>query len=322
MRTHSHQIRKSGLLNQSNGYMRKIEDTEKSTQSDKRSGHPHNKSEKEKNRIIIISGTMHTQGQPTVKSVLLNQSNGQMHYNLDAEGIPQIDGHPGQTTKQIESRKPVKFKNQLNLKPKFLRQYLLLLLLLLLGGAGSAWAQVGTLEKTGDMTVCLNSIEPYGVMPTAGSTYTWSITPLTGGNGSITNGPDPNNLISILWTNPGTCTLSVTEINAAGCEAVINSINITVQELPIVSPVTASVCAGSPTGIILAATSTNGLTVDRWDITAVVSGGLAGTATTGNGLIDPAAILNDAFTNTTSGPLDVVYTVTPFAGDCAGLLTP
>jgi len=113
-----------------------------------------------------------------------------------------------------------------------------LMMLMLSVSALGAWAQVGVLTKTGDMTVCLNSTESYGVMPTAGSTYTWNISAGTGGAGVIRTGAAPNNLVSINWTNSGTCTLTVTELNSSNCSAVINSISITV--LPLLLPGTAA----------------------------------------------------------------------------------
>lgn len=80
--------------------------------------------------------------------------------------------------------------------------------------------------NTGDHVVCVNATEPYGVVLTAGSTYDWSILPGTGGFGVITG--EPSNLINVLWTSTGTCTLQVIETNAAGCEGSPVTIQITV----------------------------------------------------------------------------------------------
>lgn len=88
-------------------------------------------------------------------------------------------------------------------------------------------AQVGGLTNTGNMNVCLNSTEPYGVVLTPGSTYTWTITGGTGGAGVITNGGAPNNLISVNWTSPGTCTLQVVETTST-CTGEPVSIQITI----------------------------------------------------------------------------------------------
>lgn len=105
---------------------------------------------------------------------------------------------------------------------------LTLVLLLSAGGLGLR-AQVGGLTQTGDMTVCLNATEIYGVIPTAGSTYTWSILAGSGGAGTITNGAAPNNLISVNWISAGVCTLQVIETNAL-CSGI--PVNIQIDVLP------------------------------------------------------------------------------------------
>ena len=208
--------------------------------------------------------------------------------------------------------------NTITMKTHSTIKKLVLTLLLALVLTTISRAQVGTLTNTGNMSVCLNSTESFGVMPIAGSTYTWSIIPGTGGAGTINNGAAPNNLITVNWTATGTCTLQVTETNSSNCSAVINSIVITVNPLPIVSNSTASVCSGSSTGVTLATTSDNSLTVSKWDITASVGAGLTGSATTGNGLTSATAIQSDTYANVTSASANVVYTVTPYTGNCAG----
>jgi hypothetical protein len=98
-------------------------------------------------------------------------------------------------------------------------------MLLFIAGTG-AMAQ-NPYPVPGDHTVCINTVEPYGVILTPGSTYAWSITPLVGGNGVITPGATPN-LITVLWTNAGTCTLEVIETNALGCDGPPVTIIVTV----------------------------------------------------------------------------------------------
>jgi hypothetical protein len=118
-----------------------------------------------------------------------------------------------------------------------LRNLRLIIMLVLSVSTAGLWAQVGGLEQTGDMTVCLNSTESYGVEITAGSTYVWSIIAGTGGAGTIINGAAPNNLISVNWTSSGTCTLQVVETNAT-CTGV--PVNILVTVLPDLVPGTVS----------------------------------------------------------------------------------
>ena len=91
--------------------------------------------------------------------------------------------------------------------------------------------QPGPYPNTGPQSVCLNSVQPYGVINTPGSTYAWSIIPITGGNGTITG--NGNSSITVLWNNVGTCTLQVIETLASGCVGLPVTIPITVNPLPI-----------------------------------------------------------------------------------------
>jgi len=109
----------------------------------------------------------------------------------------------------------------------------LMLSLLSTGG----WAQVGSLTKTGDLTVCLNSTTAFGVVETPGSTYAWSLIPGTGGGGTLLEGTAPNNLISVNWLTAGTCTLQVIETSAT-CTGQPVTIQVTV--LPVIVPGVAS----------------------------------------------------------------------------------
>jgi len=111
------------------------------------------------------------------------------------------------------------------------------ILLILSSCAIESWAQVGGLNQTGNMTVCLSSTAAYGVIPTAGSSYTWSIIAGSGGAGSIMNGQDPNNLITVNWTATGTCTLQVIE-SSGTCSGI--PVNIQVTVVPALVPGTAS----------------------------------------------------------------------------------
>lgn len=104
-------------------------------------------------------------------------------------------------------------------------------------GATGAQAQVGGLTRTGNITVCQGSTSPFGVIPTAGSSYVWSLSAGSGGAGTVVDGPSPNNLISVMWTSPGTCLLQVIEISGA-CSGTPVTIEVTV--LPGLLPGTAS----------------------------------------------------------------------------------
>ena len=95
-----------------------------------------------------------------------------------------------------------------------------------------SWAQVGSLTQTGDMGVCLNSTEPYGVALNAGSTYAWSIVQVGAdtGDGTIIPGAT-GNLITVNWTTAGTCTLRLVETNSSNCPGPNNDIRIMVNSL-------------------------------------------------------------------------------------------
>jgi hypothetical protein len=102
----------------------------------------------------------------------------------------------------------------------------------------------GPYPNTGDQTVCLNSTQPYGVVFHTGSTYSWTVTPLNGGNGTIIPGASEN-LISVNWTTAGTATLKVIETNSTGCQGDPVSIVITVVPIPTVTVNSSAICAGT-----------------------------------------------------------------------------
>jgi hypothetical protein len=118
----------------------------------------------------------------------------------------------------------------------------IIILFVLISGT-NALAQ-GPYPNTGDHPVCINSTEPYGVVLNAGSTYSWSVTPLTGGNGTITAGATPN-LITVNWISPGTATLKVVETNATGCVGDPVSIIVTVNPIPTVTVNSSAICVGT-----------------------------------------------------------------------------
>ncbi|MBL0153589.1 MAG: hypothetical protein IPP93_08905 [Chitinophagaceae bacterium] len=123
--------------------------------------------------------------------------------------------------------------------------------------------------NTGNHQVCLNATEPYGVAPTVGSTYAWTVTPLAGGNGTITPGATPN-LITVTWTSPGTATLQVVETNAAGCAGDPVTIVVTINPVPTVTVNSAAVCAGA-SATITATPGTAGTYNYVWTVPATAT---------------------------------------------------
>ena len=166
-------------------------------------------------------------------------------------------------------------ENKIVIIPNFFKQTIMtpqnkflkwsFLLVLLFSGV-NAFAQ-NPYPTTGDHQVCIDATEPYGVELHAGSTYAWSVTPLAGGNGTITAGATPN-LITVNWTTLGTATMQVTETNSFGCVGDPVTIIVTINPKPnlvITNPL--AVCSPGTVNITAAAVtagSTAGVTLTYW----------------------------------------------------------
>jgi hypothetical protein len=181
-------------------------------------------------------------------------------------------------------------------------------MIMLIVTAMAANAQ-GPYPNTGPHTVCLNSNEPYGVINTAGSTYAWSIIPGTGGNGTISG---TGNLITVLWTSAGTCTLQVIETTVDGCILAPVTVSIIVNPLPDVfaTPPSQAICSQATTNIVL--TSSSPTTTFAW--TAALTSGTATGFSDGTG-----ALIAQTLINNTNAPATVTYTVTPTDLGCTGV---
>lgn len=78
----------------------------------------------------------------------------------------------------------------------------------------------------GPASICKLTSGIYSVSPTAGNTYSWSIT-----NGSI-NGSATSNTITVSWGNYSSGTVTVTETNPMGCDSTI-TMNVTLNPYPV-----------------------------------------------------------------------------------------
>ena len=117
-----------------------------------------------------------------------------------------------------------------------------------------------------------------------------------------------------------TLTLVSVENTTTSCtKSLTATSSVTVSPAPVVDNiVTGNVCSGDATGVILPTTSDNSLTVDKWDVIANVPIGLTANRALDGTYTTSDAIQGDIFTNTTNSSINVVYTVTPYTGSCAG----
>jgi hypothetical protein len=151
-----------------------------------------------------------------------------------------------------------------------------ILLIFLLTGTIGAWAQT---NQSPVQTVCAGN-EPYMVTASAGSTYSWGITPGTSGSEWEINGTE--NSIIVEWNIPGVYTLSVIERNAEGCYGPARSVVVTVNT-PVTGTIagTTTVCQNA-TAPVITFTGANGTA--PYTFTYNINGGenLSVTTTSGN----------------------------------------
>ncbi len=124
---------------------------------------------------------------------------------------------------------------------------------------------------------------------------------------------------------PGAYTIRVAGIN--GCNVPADYPwsafhNLTVNEIPDLSPLSATKCSDLASGITLTLANAGPYCTDwRYNITAINSGALtasAGTPATGINLL-PDVIADDAWTNTTGANVGVIYTIAPVSQQgCTG----
>lgn len=82
----------------------------------------------------------------------------------------------------------------------------------------------------GAQNVCTTTITTYNTPFTSGNTYAWTVT------GGTISGPANGASVNILWNIPGSGSVSVTEINAQGCDSTISIIpNVYTQPAPVLS---------------------------------------------------------------------------------------
>jgi len=144
------------------------------------------------------------------------------------------------------------------------------------------------------------------------------------GNPSTGNNLPANVIADDAWTNttnaPVNVVYSIVPVGVNGCSGDTYTMTITINPEPVLANLNTSKCSDAAFGFSLA-TAAGSVAAARYNITAINSNGLsasAGSPATGDGL--PANVIaNDAWTNTTSAPVDVIYTVVPVsASNCPG----
>ncbi|MCB0610371.1 MAG: PKD domain-containing protein, partial [Lewinella sp.] len=159
-------------------------------------------------------------------------------------------------------------------------------------------------------TYNITAINPNGLMASAGS-------PTTGTD--FTDGEIEDDA----WTNPGIDPVdviyTVVPVSADGCEGDEFTVTVTISAEPVVDDQTDMTCSDVAIGVILN-DDPDGPAVSSYNIVSIDSSGMtssAGSPVVGTGFSN-TEIMDDAWTNTTSGPLDVIYTIVPVSGGCEG----
>ena len=195
------------------------------------------------------------------------------------------------------------------MKTKLLFLRWLMLLMLSMGALGT-WAQ--PYANQGAQTVCLTNVaEPYGVINTPGSTYSWSVIGGTASTDWVLTS-STSNLATVLWKTAGTYTIQVVETNSDNCVNPLPvTVVVTVNPTPVVTatPALQSICSGVTTGIALTSNLPN--TTFTWS--AALTSGTASGFSNGSG-----ASIAQTLTNTTNAVATVTYTITPTALGCPG----
>ncbi|MEP2667488.1 MAG: PKD-like domain-containing protein, partial [Cyclobacteriaceae bacterium] len=154
------------------------------------------------------------------------------------------------------------------------------------------------------------------------SAASYNITTITNGAGLVASAGGPttgtgfaaNVLVDDAWTNQTGSQQSITyvvvPVSSAGCLGQPFNVVVNVDPEPATTApvVTASVCSDVTTGYVLSVAGASSYLV------SVNGNGLTQSAGTGTASV----ISDDAWTNVTTGTVNVVYTVTPVAGSCNG----
>ena len=186
------------------------------------------------------------------------------------------------------------------------------------GNVNSASVTVATAPPAntivGPLSVCKdeNGVVYQVGAPNPLSLYTWSVT------GATVQGPSSGIGLSQITLNfssaPGAI-ISVTETSSSGCAGPDATVNVVLNDRPILNATTNTVCSDSPANITF--THVGAATFNITNV-SVEAGLVPISRPTANG-VSATAIANDVFTNTTGVDKLVLYTVVPVASTgCVG----
>ena len=149
------------------------------------------------------------------------------------------------------------------------------------------------------------------------STFAWVVSSVQGTVTGVTSGQTGTGNITGNINNvsntAATIVYTVTPTSAApnSCQGNPFTITLTINPEPVVANQTPTVCSDAPLGVNF--NSSTSVAAATYNVTALNLNGLsvsAGGAAVANGL-SAAALADDAFTNNTNAPVDVIYTVVP-----------
>lgn len=173
--------------------------------------------------------------------------------------------------------------------------------------------------------LCISSFT-YEIDPaTSGSTYNWGIDNGTSGT-EWTMSATTGTSTEIDWKVAGTYSLWSQETNSYGCVGPKGYVTVTVSDRPETPNLTNNICSATQAGaevdvvtLNLASGFSKYVFKGKVVPTGVTEASTNASLTPGqeiDGTSELGIIANDAFTNTTSAPLDVVYTFAPYSATC------
>lgn len=179
-------------------------------------------------------------------------------------------------------------------------------------------------------TVCQSKSTTYTINPDFADSYAWKVeSGIMGTNYDYTE--STTNTFTVDWLTEGNFDLK-SQATKDGCKGPWSVVAVTVAPMPEIPNDTETLCSfvtdvqedkvtySLPTTFI--STAGTNVTINKWIIkvdvpTGVTRFGVAIDAA-GTEFTDASALQNDYFVNSNATSADVVYTITPYAGDCEG----